>query len=337
VIGLIRAELLRLRRRRSLQVIVLGLPLLVGVIFVLGYNSIYEMPAFDEAAFRQEMIDSGFTTGVPPEEAEAMLADVVEQQRQMYAQQEESSRLVRASYVFPYSLVQVLGNGTFVLVALILLTATTIGDEFGWATIRTSLLASARRRRFLFVRLGAVAVAAVLIYGMLLVVGMVVPLFLNVPASKLPPSPPAFDAGALLVLLGGELVASLAVIAFAALVTLLLRNGGLTLVSVLVWVAVEAAILALLLRFPNFAGTSTNEGVFTPGPDAWLLDAFPLRGMTTLISTAGKAASGLPSYMGEGFARDVGPAAVPIASFAILGVILVGLAFRRFQRMDIVE
>ena len=337
MIGLIRAELLRLRRRRSLQVIVLGVPLLVGVIFVLGYNSIYEMPPFDEAAFRQEMIDSGFTTGMPPEEAEAVLADLVEEQRLMYAQQDEGSQLVRASYVFPYSLVQVLGNGTFVLVALILLTATTLGDEFGWATIRTSLLASARRRRFLLVRLGAVAVAAVLIFGMLLVIGIVLPLFLNVPASKLPASPPAFDPGALLVLLGGELVASLAVIGFAALITLLLRNGGLTLVSVLVWVAVEAAILVLLLRFPNFAGTSTDDGVYTPGPDAWLLDAFPLRGITTLISTAGRAASGLPAYVGEAIERDVSKAAVPITSFAILGAILVALAFRRFQRMDIVE
>jgi ABC-type transport system involved in multi-copper enzyme maturation permease subunit len=337
VIGLIRAELLRLRRRRSLQVIVLGVPLLAGVIFVLGFNSIYEMPPFDEAAFRQEMIDSGFTIGVPPEEAEAMLADLVVQQRQMYAQQEDGSRLIRASYVFPYSLVQVLGNGTFVLVALILLTATTIGDEFSWATIRTSLLASARRRRFLFVRLGAVAIAAVLIFGMLLLVGIVVPLLLNIPASKLPTSWPVFDAGALLVMLGGELVASLAVIAFAALITLLLRNGGLTLVSVLIWVAVEAAILALLLRFPNFSGTNTADGNFVPGPDAWLLDAFPLRGMTTLISTAGRAAAGLPGYSGEEIVRDIGRTAVPITSFAIIGVILAALAFRRFQRMDIVE
>src|SRR5437773_901838 len=247
-----RAELLRLRKRRSLQAIVLAVPLLVGVTFVLGYNSIYEQPPFDEAAFRQELLDGGYGVGVPPEELEPILAEAIGSQRQMMAQVEESQRLVRATYVFPYSLVQVLGSGTFVLLALILLTATTIGDEFSWATIRTSLVASGRRRKFLLVRLGAVGVAGLLIFGLLLVLGAILPLFLNIPASKLPATLPAFDGGAFLVLFGGELVASLLVIAFAALITLLLRNGALTLVSVLVWVAVEAAVLTLLLRVPNF-------------------------------------------------------------------------------------
>ena len=43
----------------------------------------------------------------------------------------------------------------FVLLALVLLTATTIGDEFGWGTIRTTLLGSSHRWRILLVRLGA--------------------------------------------------------------------------------------------------------------------------------------------------------------------------------------
>ena len=342
MIGLMRAELLRLRRRRSLQVIVLAVPLIIGVIFVLGYNSIYEAPTFDEAAIRQELLDGGFGVGMPPEELEPLLRESIEAQRQMYAQMDESQRLVRATYVFPYSLVQVLGSGTFVLLALILLTATTIGDEFGWATIRTSLVASGRRRKFLLVRLGAVGVAGVLIFGLLLVLGALLPLVLNIPASKLPATLPAFDGGAFLVLLGGELVASLLVIAFAALITLLLRNGALTLVSVLVWVAVEAAVLTLLMRFPNFGGPGLSEvggaqAPPAPPPDAWLLDAFPLRGMTTLIAQAGRAASGLPTYVGEVVTRDVSVAAVPIASFAILAAILYPLAFRRFSRMDIIE
>jgi hypothetical protein len=113
-------------------------------------------------------------------------------------------------------------------------------------------------------------------------------------------------------------------------------------VSVLVWVAVEAAVLTLLLRFPNFGGNgfSTVGGdqpAPPPPPDAWLLDAFPLRGMTTLINQAGRAASGLPTYLGEVVSRDVHVAAVPITSFAILAAILFALGFRRFSRMDIVE
>jgi len=330
VIGQIRAELLRLRKRRSLQIIVFAVPVLVGVLFILGYNSIYDYSAFDEASFRQEMIDSGYVVGLPPEEAERLLDEAVAAQREMFLQQEEGTKLVRAGYVFPYSLVNVLGSGMSVLVALILLTATTIGDEFSWATIRTSLIASTRRRRFLGVRLGAVGVAGLLIFGMLLVLGAVLPLVLNIPAAKLPPSLPAFDGGAFLVLLGGEMVASAAVIAFAALITLLLRNGAITLVSVLVWIAVEAAVLTALIRFPNF-----GEG--DPPPDAWLLDAFPLRGLTTLVQNAGRAAAGLPGYPGEAVSRELGNAPIPIVSFAIIGTILAFLAFRRFQRMDIVE
>jgi len=333
-----RAELLRLRRRRSLQVIVLAVPLLVGVMFVLGYNSIWEQPPFDEAAYRQEMLDGGYGVGMPPGESDQLLDEAVATQRQMMAQLDENQRFIRATYAFPYSLVQVLGSGTFVLLALILLTATTIGDEFGWATIRTSLVASSRRRRFLLVRLAAIGVAGLLIFGMLLVVGTVLPLLLNIPRSRLPATLPDFSGGAFLVLLGGELVAGLLVIAFAALITVLLRNGALTLVSVLVWVAVEAAVLALLLRFPNFGGGGLDQvGGNQPPPDAWLLDAFPLRGMTTLIQVTGRAASGLPSSVGEVVGRDVAGAAVPITSFAILATILFALAFRRFQRMDIVE
>ena len=335
--GLVRAELLRLRKRRSLQIIVIAGPLLVLVISFLSYGSIYDPPPFDEAAARQELIDSGYTVGLPPAEAETLLAEAVDTQRQQYTQMEEQQRLLRATFSFPRSLGTALGTGVFMLLGLVLLTATTLGDEFGWGTIRTSLLASTNRRRFLLVRLGAVVVAALVIVGLLLAVGTILPLVLNIPAAKLPANLPAFDTGALLVMLAGELLAGLAVIAVAATITLLLRNGALALVGVLVWVAVEAAILTLLLRFQEFAGTYSPEGVHTPGPLAWLLEAFPLRGLTTLLQRTGQAASGLPSYIGEPVSRDIGIVAVPMASYAILAVVLAAVAFRRFQRMDIVE
>lgn len=335
--GLARAELLRLRKRRSLQIIVLAIPLLVGAITLLSFNSIYEFPSFDEAAFRQELIDGGYVTGMPPDQAEVLLAEALASQRQMYAQQEDQVRLSRAGFTFPRSLSMALGTGVFMLLGLILLTATTIGDEFGWGTIRTSLLASTNRRWFLLVRLGAVLVASVVILGSLLLVGAIVPLILNIPPGKLPVSLPTFDGGALLVMLAGEAIAGMAVIAFAAAVTLLVRNGAMVLLAALVWVAVEAAILTLLSRFPEFAGTYDDQGVQTPGPLSWVMEAFPLRGLTTLIRVGSQAASGLPSYPGELISRDLGVVGVPIVSFAILAGIFTAVAFRRFQRMDIVE
>ena len=125
-----------------------------------------------------------------------------------------------------------------------------------------------------------------------------------------------------------------AVGAFAALVTLLARNGALTLLAALVWVAVEAAVLSALVRLPNF-GISTIEGA--PPPDAWLLDAFPLHGLTTIMQTVGRAATGLPTYPGEAFARESGVALVPIVSFTILIAIMTAASFRRFSRMDVIE
>lgn len=328
MMGLIRAEWLRLRKRRSLQVILLAVPLLVALPFVLGYNSIYDQPPFDEAAYRQELLDGGFGIGLSPEELEPLLQDAIRSQREMIDQINAQTTLIRAGYAFPYSLVTILGNGTLVLLALILLTATTIGDEFGWATIRTTFLASSNRVRFLAVRLGAMALAGLLIFGLLLVLGVVLPLLLSIPPSKLPPQLPAFDAGAFLVLVGGEVLAALAVIAFAALIALLFRNGAVTFVAAVIWVAVEAAILTLLFRFPNFA---------PGGSEAWVLEAFPLRGLTTLLGTAGRAASGLPGYPGEPVVRDLGLVPVPLISFAVIAIVLAAAASRRIRRMDIVE
>jgi ABC-type transport system involved in multi-copper enzyme maturation permease subunit len=328
VTGLARAEWLRLRTRRSIQVIVLAVPLLVGLMIVLGYSSIGEGPQFDAAAYRQELIDGGFGIGLPPEELEPLLAEAVEAWRQEVEREQQRLAVQRATFAFPYSLVLALGSGAFVLLGLVLLTATTIGDEFGWGTVRTSLLASSSRRRFLLVRFLALGVAAVLIFVLLLLVATVVPLLLSIPRSRLPAELPALDVGAFMVLLGGELVAGATVIAFAAAFTLLLRSGALTLVAVLVWVAVEAGLLTLLLRFENFAGN---------GPDRWLLEAFPLRGFSTLLTTAGRAASGLQSYVGEPAPGDLGITAVPIISLAILSIVFGAVAFRRFQRMDVVE
>ena len=331
--GLAAAELLRLRKRRSLQVIVLAIPLLVGFFFVLGYGSIYEPPPFDAAAYRAQLIADGFGFGMPPEELEPLLDEAVGFAEQDQERQLEYAALSRATFHFPYSLVTVLGYGTFALLALVLLAATTTGDEFGWGTIRTTLLANSHRRATLLVRIGALGVAAVLMFALLLLLGTVLPLVLGVGSGRLPASLPAFDVGALLVLLGGLLLAAAAVIGLAGLATLVVRSGALTLVVVLVYVVVEAAILLALTRLPGFGFDSNGR----PGELAWLLDAFPVRALATLTTAAGHAASGLPSYPGEEIVRNLAPVGLPFLSLTIAAAIFLALAFRRFQRMDIVE
>lgn len=331
--GLAAAELMRMRKRRSLQVIVLAVPLLVAFFFVLGHGSIYEPPPFDPVAYRAELIAQGYAIGLPPEEADRLLGEAVGFAQDDHERQLEYAALTRATFHFPYSLVTVLGYGTFVLLALVLLAATTTGDEFGWGTIRTTLLANSDRRGVLLVRVGALVVAAVVMLALLLLIGTILPFVLGVGSGRLPATLPVFDGGALLVLLGGLLLAAAAVIGLATLAPLLVRSGALTLVVVLVYVVVEAAILLALMRFQQFGFDSEGR----PGELAWLLDAFPVRGLATLSTAAGQAASGLPPYPGSEVVRDLSPVGLPVVALTIAAAIFLALAFRRFQRMDIVE
>lgn len=331
--GLVAAELLRLRKRRSLQVIVLAVPLLVGFFFVLGYGSIYRPEPFDPAAYRAQLIGEGYVIGLPPEDADRLLDEAVGFAEQDHLRSVEFSALTRAAFHFPYSLVTALGYGIYVLLALVLLAATTTGDEFGWGTIRTTLLANSHRRQILLVRTAALGAAAVLMFALLLLLGTILPFVLGVGSGRLPSPLPAFDAGALLLLLGGLLLAAAAVIGLATLATLVVRSGALTLVAVLVYVVVEAAILVALLRLEAFGYDSSGQ----PGELAWLLDAFPVRGLATLTTAVGRAATGLATYPGEVVVRDVSVSGLPMLSLTIAAAIFVALAFRRFTRMDIVE
>ena len=325
--GLLRAELLRFRRRRSIQIIVIAVPLLVAFFFVAGLSSGgQDVPPCDPAAIRDRLIGEGFGQGMPPEELDPLLDDAVKQECEFTEQQRDQYRQARSTYAFPQSVVNVLGNSTFMFFALILLTATTIGDDFGWATIRTTLLASSHRVRLLAVRLGTLAAIALGLVASLLLLGVSLPAILTALGTPLPPAA-ALNIGGLGVLVTGMLEVSLLVISFSAMATLLVRSGSLTLVVMLVYVAFEAAILALLLQFDPFK---------QDGPLEWVLDAFPVRGLSTLTSVASQVASSVPRYQGEAI-QDLSDATVPMIALAIWGALFAAIAVRRFSRMDIVE
>jgi ABC-type transport system involved in multi-copper enzyme maturation permease subunit len=178
----------------------------------------------------------------------------------------------------------------------------------------------------LAVRFAALVAIAIGILGVLLLLGATLPIVLGLAGAQLPPAPPV-NLGALAVLVVGMLEASMVVIAFAAMATLLVRSGGLTLVVMLVYVVVEAAILGLLLQFDAFKHD---------GPMEWLLNAFPVRGLATLTEVASRAAAGIPRYEGE-VIRNLGDATVPMVALLIWGTLFGAIAFRRFARMDIAE
>jgi ABC-type transport system involved in multi-copper enzyme maturation permease subunit len=326
--NLLRAEWLRFRRRSSIQVIVLGVPLLAAFMFLSGAASVGpEPPAFDAAAVRAELLAQGYGQGLPPAELEKALDDAVEAQRFPVELAVAQYRLARSTFAFPQGIVTLIGSGTLILLGVLLLTATSLGDEFGWGTIRTVLLASNHRARLLLLRVGVIFGIGAGLLAVLALLGAVLPLV--VAALGAPPvDPPPLNAGALGVLILGTLEATFMVLAFGAMVTVLVRSGSLTLVLLLVYVAVEAGILTLLLRFAPF-----QEG----GGMAWLLDAFPLRGFTQLSGIAGQVAAGLPRFAGEAVPTDLSPTFVPLVAFVLWGALFLAIAYRRFTRMDIVE
>lgn len=335
--GLIRAEWIRFQGRRALFLIVLAVPLLAAFFFMTSYSSIVPRLTFDEQTVRQEFIDQGVLL-VPPdqaENAEALLTQMIDQRRADAGQEQARVEALRARFAFPQSLLTVLTSAPYVFFAMILLTATMIGDDFSWGTVRTSLIASSDRRRLLLVRFGFLTVVATVLVAILIVLGIALPTLLAATGTSLPAAP-ALDAGGFMVLLIAEVLVAVAVIGFAALATLLVRSGGLTLVVALVYVAIEGAINALLLRFEAFqpAGTFGRQ---TDGPDAWVLNLFPVRGTLTLLDRANQAAGALPSFPGQVVLRDLEAVRLPFTSVLVVAAIVTALAFRRFSRMDIVE
>jgi hypothetical protein len=326
--GLLRAEWIRFRKRRSVQVIVFAVPLLAAFLFVAGYGSVGAAPPpFDPAAVRADLIAQGYGQGLPPDQLEQALNDAVEAARFPAEQATEQYRLRVSSFAPVQGVVTLLGNGTFVLLALLLLVAITLGDEFGLGTIRTTLLASSKRARLLTLRLGAIAVIGVVLVATLALLGLVLPLVLVATGAQFP-AVPALNVSALGVLALGTLEAGFVIIAFAAMATLLVRSGSLTLVVLLVYVAIEAAILTVLSRFQAFQ---------EHGDLAWVLDAFPVRGIARLTDVAGRVASGLPRFPGETVSDDLGITLVPLAALLGWAAFFLAIAYRRFSRMDIVE
>lgn len=326
--GLAQAEWLRFRKRRILLLVVFAAPLLAGFMFLAGYASTANfVTPFDPEEVRARIIAEGYLAGLSPAEAEAAIAQTIEDERGYHEQALEQQAIARARFGFPQSVVMLLSNGTFVFVALVLLTALSIGDEFGWGTVRTALLASSRRRQQLLVRVGALGLVAVVMLALLVLLGAILPVVLAATVGAPLRSTQAIDPIAVLALLLGQLLISIMVIAFAALVTLVIRSGSLTLVVVLVYVLVETAMIGLLARLEAFQ----YDGVYV-----WLLDAFPLRATLTLSDITARATGGLgdPS---EVIDRNLRAAGVPFIALLLWAVLFAILAFRRFSRMDIVE
>ena len=218
--GLLRAEWLRLRKRRDIWLVALALVALSIPAYISGVSS---------------ALNSGgqFPPDLPP--------DVIDQ-----IKEQASQELLR--YAFPLSIGTVVQNAQILILALVAyLAAAVTGAEFAYGTIRTSLVAHADRGGFLIVRLAAMALVAILLVALLVVLGALLPLGAALLGTTLPrvTNP---DLGGLAGLLGVTLLATYLVIGLTSLWAVLIRNAAIALVLTIAYVLIEGAVVGLIVR-----------------------------------------------------------------------------------------
>jgi ABC-type transport system involved in multi-copper enzyme maturation permease subunit len=220
MIGLLRAEWLRLRKRRDIWLVALALVALSIPAYLSGVsnalNPVGQIPA-----------------DFPP--------DVVDQIK-------EQARQDLLRYAFPLSIGTLVQNGQILILALVAYVAAAVtGAEFAYGTIRTSLVAHADRRGFLIVRLVAMTVAALLFIGLLVVLGALLPLGAVLLGTSLPGVADP-DIGSLAGLVGATFLATCFVIGLTSLWAVLVRNAAIALVLTIAYVLIEGAVVGLIVR-----------------------------------------------------------------------------------------
>ncbi len=216
--GLLRAEWLRLRKRRDLWIVALAVVALSIPTYFSGLANTGHIP-----------IPPG---DIPPD----VLAEIRQRQQ------------LRLIYAFPQSIGTVVQNGQILALALIAyLAAAVTGADFAYGTIRTSLVAHADRAGFVLVRLVGIAVAAVLLIVLMVALGVVLPAVAVLAGTDLPTVAEP-DIGRLLGVVGASLLASLFLIGLTTLFALVIRNAAIALVLTIAYAFVEGAVVGLIVQ-----------------------------------------------------------------------------------------
>jgi ABC-type transport system involved in multi-copper enzyme maturation permease subunit len=332
VSALLRADWLRLRRRKDLWIIGIAVLVIGDLSFLAGYQSESSDPSFPDAAqMRQDAVDYGFFEGTP-EEIEFQIDQMVTESTTMFEQQrverEAQQAIQLPKYAWPQSPFTIVGSGLPAMVALILIAALAVGDEFRYGTIRTSLLAAGDRRRFLAARFTSLVAVTVGLFAALLLLGAILGLGLRIAGADLGSSASvvAIDGPSAVAWLGAELLTTLVLIAFGAALTVLLRSGALPLLLIII-----AGLVDLFLtNLPIFAPGELLSGV----PQGFLGHA--IRTLTSALAfdthAIGIANVGQMPYQAIAIPM-VGVAAI----IAAWGVLFVVIADRRLRTMDVVE
>jgi hypothetical protein len=240
MIGLLRAEWLRLRKRRDIWLVALALVAL-------------SIPAYFSGVSNALNNGGQFPADFPP--------DVIEQIN-------EQARQELLRYAFPLSIGTVVQNGQILILALVAyLAAAVTGAEFAYGTIRTSLVAHADRHGFLMVRLAALAVVALLLIALLVVLGALLPPVAVLLGTSLPRVADP-NIGGLAGFVGVMFLATCLVIGLTSLWAVLIRNAAIALVLTIAYVLIEGAVVGLIVRV---AGEQSMVRWLLPVADLQLL------------------------------------------------------------------
>ncbi|HEX5825790.1 MAG TPA: ABC transporter permease subunit [Candidatus Limnocylindrales bacterium] len=327
--NLLRADLLRFRRRRDFWVILIGIAILTAVTFLGAYRSESEdFPPFNQAEFEQMLDESGMFEGLTPAEAAQqraqMIADQRAQEERDAADREAQQQLELRRYAFPQSLLTMLGSAILPFLALVLVASMAVGDEFRFGTLRTSLIAASDRRRFLAARMISLTAIAAGLIAAILLLGAILPLILGLAGVALPATPGLDPLGTIL-LLGVDLLIVVALMAFATMVSLIMRTGTLSVVLLLVYGLIELYVANLpIFAIGNFLA-AVPQFFFVQS-----IRAIQLR----LTTDAGALATGGESF--PPMAIDLG---VPlmVAIVAAWTLLFLLIADRRIRTMDVTE
>lgn len=328
--ALLRADWLRLRRRRDFWVIAIAVGLILGVGFLSNWRTdVQDPPPFNEAQFRQEMTDSGFLEGMTPDEGkvqlDAMIADVRSSEEQNRIEWDRAQAINLQKYDIVQSPFTLLGSAIVPLIALVLATSLAVGDEFRFGTIRTSLLARGSRRRFLAARLISLLAMTVGLYAALALLGIVLAIGLRIVGAEVAPTVTPIDAASGLAWLGAHILATMVVLALGTALTVLLRSGALPLLLIILAGLLELFLAAL----PIFRQEEFLAGV---------PQAFPMMNIRMLTVRLGLDTHAVAL---AGTEPPWSPIELPLLVVAAIlvawGVLFVVAADRRLKTMDVVE
>jgi hypothetical protein len=317
MLSLVRADWFRIRRRWDVWIIVLGIPALALFAYVSGALSSGNM---------QVQISGD----VPPEF-----------QAQMAAQDAAMRAFNALPYQFPRSIVTVLeGATTWLVIGAAFLTASLIGHEFGWGTIRNVVLFQPDRSRYLAVRLLWIVGLVVAIFLALVALGALLPALVRVdpgdpaaltnldPSQGWVPYGPTASAslGGALLVAGAFLVSVAGGVALVGLCALKFRSVASGLLGAGIYVAGEGIFVGLVM--------SRMTGDLRYLPQLTLITR-----LTALVGDAQQAA-GLTSG-GGGMSSSPGWVALPpLVGASIVAIWIAGLIalwFVVLRRADIHE